>query len=63
MGTYETNLANVDPAKATRAALGNPIFYLFLYNNNFCSECFNRFAANMLSLDFCSLKIITTLSL
>ena len=29
---YETNLANIDLAKATRATLGSPILYLFLEN-------------------------------
>ena len=27
---YKTNLANMDPEKVTRAALGSSIFYLFL---------------------------------
>ena len=30
---YETNLANIDPAKATKTTLETPILYLFLENN------------------------------
>ena len=64
---YETNLANVDPAKATRATLGNPILYLFLENHKIFWYFYLHFnkvpyfssAAKMYSLDICSLKLIT----
>ena len=71
---YETHLANIDPAKATRATLGSTIFYLFLENHKrfryfylrwnkvpyLSSYCLHRFAAKMYSLNIFSLKMITT---